>query len=85
MAKKKKKKGAAIFPPETGENRLPSPALQSPANAVAASASFAGLGSVGSINEEVQKLFPEQTKEELEKIMEEWRNLVWENICNQLA
>ncbi len=68
MAKRKnKKKSAPLFPPETGENKMPSPALQSPANAAAMASGFAGLGSVGSINEE-----------EMTDFLNELRDLVWE-------
>ena len=87
MAKKRKKKSAPIFPPETGENRMPSPALQSPADAAMASASFAGLGAVGSINEdqynhpEVQKALDNMAKQIAEEVDEdclnELRALIW--------
>ena len=78
MAKKKRKnKNASIFPPETGENRMPSPALQSPANAAAMASGYAGLGSVGSINEEVKMLFPEQTGKDLEEFLDKLRQQIW--------
>jgi len=74
MSKRKKKKQDSIFPPETGENKLPSPALQDPAIAASISSNFAGLGSVGSINEEVGKLLvPEKIKlkEAISKLIED--------------
>jgi hypothetical protein len=61
MAKKKRKnKNASIFPPElakqdAGRAANPQMALASPADAAAMSAGYAGLGAVGSINEEVDK------------------------------
>lgn len=78
--KRKSKKNAPIFPPETGENKMPSPALQSPANAAAMASGYAGLGSVGSINEEVKLLFPEQQSQELEQFLEEIRKKIWSEL-----
>lgn len=57
---------------------MPSPALQSPANAAAMASGFAGLGSVGSINEEVKSLFPNPN--ELESFLEEIRKKTWSDL-----
>lgn len=65
MIKKKKKKSAPIFPSETGEDRINQVALQSPANAAAMASGFAGLGSVGSINE-------------VEAFLGQLRKMLWE-------
>lgn len=78
MAKKRKGKNANIFQPETGENKMPSPALQSPANAAAMASGFAGLGSVGSINEEIMEiLFPQTQTDDFENFLNDLRLQIW--------
>lgn len=63
--RKKKKKNAAIFPPETGDNKIPTPSLQDPSVAAMSSAQFAGLSGIG------------QMGEEIESLCEDLRKLIW--------
>lgn len=81
MAKKKKKTTASIFPPETGENRMPSPALQSPADAAAMASGYAGLGSGGAMGEEWidQKVGEMIADGKLEEFLEHLRVQIWKS------
>ena len=80
MAKKKKKTSAPIFPPETGETRLPSPALQSPTDAAAMASGYAGLGSGGVMGEEwiEQRVNEMVADSHLEEFLEHLRVKIWE-------
>lgn len=73
---KKKKSKTPIFPPELSELER-SPSLQDPSIAAALSSGFAGLDSVGSINEEIKLLFPENQEQDFEAFLDTIRKNIW--------
>jgi len=89
--RKKNKKSAPIFPPElakqdAGKAANPQMALASPAEAASMASGFAGLGSVGSINEEIIQALPENQAEtkEMREFFENLRNMIWDTFPREI-